>query len=108
EQPVSPIYAWVFVTDREEGLVMVSAGRLVDGDPKNNFLDKEHIVRFNPDGKLAGAMHSYMAGTNLFVVGKNGLFVLGLRNDALEAPTIIGELITNTLLTPSLSSSDGE
>ena len=26
EQPISFIYAWVFVTDREEGLVMVSVG----------------------------------------------------------------------------------
>src|SRR5438128_1131623 len=101
EQPISSIYAWVFVTDREEGLVMVTVGRLVDGDPENNFLDKEKIIRFNPDGKLAGAMHSFMAGTNLFVVGKNGLFVLGLRNDALEAPTIIGELTTDTTFTPS-------
>jgi len=37
-------------------------------------------------------MHSFMAGTNLYVVGKNGLFVVGLRNDALEAPALVGEL----------------
>ncbi len=92
EQPVSPIYAWVFVTDREEGLVMVTVGTLLDGNPDNNFFDKEKIVRFNPDGKLSGAMHSFMAGTNLYVVGKNGLFVVGLRNDALEAPVLAGEL----------------
>jgi hypothetical protein len=92
EQPVSLIYAWIFVTDREEGLVMVSVGTLVDGDPANNFLDKETIIRFNPDGKLTGAMHSYMAGTNLYVVGKNGLFVLGLSNTELIAPKLIGEL----------------
>ncbi len=92
EQPVSFIYAWVFVTDREEGLVMVSVGTLVDGDPNNNFLDKEKIIRFNPEGKLTGAMHSFMAGTNLYVVAAKGLFVLGLRNDALEAPQINGEL----------------
>src|SRR5439155_8409963 len=79
-------------TDREEGLVMVSVGTLVDGDPNNNFLDQEKVIRFNPDGKLTGAMHSFMAGTNLYVVGKNGLFVLGLRNDALAAPLLIGEL----------------
>src|SRR6185503_12182202 len=39
EQPISFIYAWVFVTDREEGLVMCSVGTLVDGNPENNFLD---------------------------------------------------------------------
>jgi len=92
EQPVSPIYAWVFITDREEGLVMVTVGTLLDGNPDNNFLDKEKIIRFNPDGKLTGAMHSFMAGTNLYVVGKNGLFVVGLRNDALAAPILAGEL----------------
>lgn len=92
EQPASLIYAWVFVTDREEGLVMCSVGTLVDGDPANNFLDKEKIIRFNPDGKLDGAMHSFMAGTNLFVVGKNGLFVLGLSNTELKEPTVLAEL----------------
>jgi hypothetical protein len=92
EQPVSPLYAWVFVTDREEGLVMVTVGTLLDGNPDNNFFDKEKVIRFNPDGKLTGAMHSFMAGTNLYVVGKNGLFVVGLRNDVLEAPMLAGEL----------------
>ena len=99
EQPVSATYAWVFVTDREEGLVMVSVGTLVDGDPNNNFLDKEKIIRFNPGGKLAGAMHSFMAGTNLYVVGRNGLFVLGLHNNKLEAPTLLSE-VTSGLKNP--------
>ena len=92
EQPVSPIYAWVFITDREEGLVMATVGTLLDGNPDNNFFNREKIIRFNPDGKLTGAMHSFMAGTNLYVAGKNGLFVVGLRNDALEAPMLAGEL----------------
>ena len=99
EQPVSPIYAWVFITDREEGLVMVTVGTLLDGNPDNNFFDREKTVRFNPDGKLTGAMHSFMAGTNLYVVGKNGLFVVGLRNDALVAPVLAGEM-TNGLVNP--------
>ena len=99
EQPVSATYAWVFVTDREEGLVMVSVGTLVDGDPNNNFLDKEKIIRFNPGGKLTGAMHSFMAGTNLYVVGRNGLFVVGLHNDKLEAPTLLSE-VTSGLKNP--------
>jgi hypothetical protein len=100
EQPISLIYAWVFITDREEGLVMCSVGTLVDGDPENNFLDKEKVIRYNPDGKLTGAMHSFMAGTNLFVVGKNGLFVLGLSNTELKAPTMVAELSTHEFNNP--------
>jgi hypothetical protein len=94
EQPISLIYAWVFVTDRDEGLVMVSVGTLVDGNPENNFLDngKEKIIRYNPGGKLTGAMQSYMAGTNLFVVAKRGLFVLGLSNTELAPPKLLAEL----------------
>jgi hypothetical protein len=37
-------------------------------------------------------MHSFMAGTNLFVVGGNGLFVLGLSNTELREPELLGEL----------------
>ena len=92
EQPVSLIYAWVFVTDRQEGLVMVSVGTLVDGDPANNFLDHEKMIRYNPEGKLTGAMHSFMAGTNLYVVAQKGLFVLGLSNTELKEPTLVSEL----------------
>jgi len=107
EQPVSPIYAWVFITDREEGLVMTTVGTLLDGDPNNNFFDKEKIIRFNPDGKLTGAMHSFMAGTNLYVVGKNGLFVVGLRNDVLEAPILAGELLSGVAADVSRLKSSG-
>jgi hypothetical protein len=93
EQKISLAYAWVFITDREEGLVMTTVETLVDGDPNNNFLDKSlKTHRYNPDGKLTGAMHSYMAGTNLFVVGAKGLFLLGLSNTNLDAPTLLGEL----------------
>src|SRR5204862_8222118 len=67
EQPISLIYGFVYVTDREEGLVNILVGTLVDGDPMNNFLrdNKDNVVRFNPDGKLTGAMQAYMAGNNL-------------------------------------------
>ena len=40
EQPVNPIYAFVYITDLHEGLVIQQVGTLVDGNPDNNFLDK--------------------------------------------------------------------
>jgi hypothetical protein len=93
EQPISLIYAWAFITDREEGLVMATVATLVDGNPDNNFLDQDlKVIRYNPAGKLTGAMHSYMAGTNLFVVGAKGLFAMSLSNTQLIAPRLLGEL----------------
>jgi len=41
-----------------------------------------------------------MAGTNLYVVGKNGLFVLGLSNTELVAPTMVAEVSGGELKNP--------
>ena len=38
EQPIDIFYAYVFVSDREEGLVVVDVRTLVDGNPDNNFV----------------------------------------------------------------------
>ena len=38
EQPIDLFYAFVYVSDREEGLVIVNVATLVDGNPDNNFL----------------------------------------------------------------------
>lgn len=97
EQDVSLLYAFVFITDREEGVVFTTVGTLVDGNPQNNFLSgpgsKETTLRFNPDNKLHGAQHGYMAGNILWVVGENGLFAIQVL-DAQKKPNpkIIGEL----------------
>lgn len=101
EQPISLIYAWVYVTDREEGLVMVNVGTLVDGNPENNFFDKKKdVIRFNPEGKLTGAMGACMAGTNLYVIAQRGLFVLGLSNTALKPPKLLAELSAGEFKNP--------
>jgi hypothetical protein len=92
EQPISLIYAWTFITDREEGLVMVNVGTLVDGDPDNNFFNKKDVIRFNPENKLQGATGAFMAGTNLYVVAERGLFVLALNNTELKPPRIVAEV----------------
>ena len=89
EQPISPVYAFVYITDLHEGLVIQQVGTLVDGNPDNNFLDREPSVRFNPDGKLTGARHSYVAGTNLYVVCERGLVVVSI-SDPLK-PAVVGE-----------------
>ena len=45
EQSIAPLYAFLYVADREEGLVVVGdpktgVGTLLDGDPQNNFLKR--------------------------------------------------------------------
>src|SRR4029077_21260159 len=53
EKPVHALYAYIYVTDRDEGLILVPASTLLDGNPLNNFLGRE--LTFNPGGILKGA-----------------------------------------------------
>jgi len=79
EQAVHPIYDLAFVTDRQEGLIVV--GRLhvlLDGDPRNNSL--ERLSTFNPQGALAGASSLTLAGTIGYVTTPRGLSVLDLAD----------------------------
>jgi hypothetical protein len=79
EQPVHPIYDLAFVSDREEGLVVV--GRLhvlLDGDPRNNRIGR--LAAFNPQGALAGASSITLAGTTGYVTTPRALAVLDLAD----------------------------
>ncbi|MDB6170544.1 MAG: hypothetical protein JWM88_3408 [Verrucomicrobia bacterium] len=98
EQPVNPIYGDVFVTDREEGLVIVPVGTLVDGNPANNFLSEQDTIRFNPENALAGASHGYMAGTRLYVVCTAGVVVVDITDPA--RPRIAGQTPAGFLRNP--------
>lgn len=76
EQSIHPIYGYLFVTDRYEGLILVGAGTLLDGDPTNNFLERE--LTFNPDGLLRGARSVTIVGTYAYVCCDAGLVVVDL------------------------------
>ena len=52
EQPIHPMYALIYITDLEEGLVMATAATLLDGNPSNNFLQR--AAAFNPEGRAQG------------------------------------------------------
>jgi hypothetical protein len=64
------------VTDKYEGLIMVSAATLLDGNPANNFLERD--VTFNPDGLLCGATAVTIAGNYAYVCCDAGLVVVDL------------------------------
>ncbi len=93
EQPINMLYAYVYVTDREEGLVMVNVATLVDGNPENNFLKKDIV--FNPEGKLKGATYCFVAGERLYITCDRGLEVVDISDtmkDPKAPPRLVGEL----------------
>lgn len=76
EAPIHMAYAFIYVADAEEGLVMVSAANILDGNPLNNYLKKD--VVFNPDGLLHGARSVTVIGTNVYVGCDAGLVVVSV------------------------------
>jgi hypothetical protein len=76
EAIVHPLYGYIFVADREEGLITVPAASLLDGNPLNNFLGRE--VTFNPGGILCGARSLAIVGTYAYVGCNAGLVVIAL------------------------------
>jgi hypothetical protein len=68
------MYAFLYVADREEGLVMINAATLLDGDPRNNFIKRD--IAFNPENVLRGASHIAIAGTLLYISCDKGLVIV--------------------------------
>ena len=96
EQPIDPFYAFVYVSDREEGLVVVNVATLVDGNPDNNFV--KETARFNPGGVLTGASFVAAAGHRLYLTTPHGLFVIDVSDPA--HPRLAGQLVGDFLRNP--------
>src|SRR5438046_6054277 len=96
EQPIDLFYAFVYVSDLQEGLVIVNVATLVDGNPDNNFLKKD--VVFNPDGVLSGATFVAAAGHRLYMTTPRGLYVVDV-SDPMH-PRIAGQLTSGFLRNP--------
>ena len=71
------MYGYIYVTDRDEGLILVPAGTLLDGNPLNNFLGRE--LTFNPGGILNGARAITIVGTFAYISCDAGLVVVVAR-----------------------------
>ncbi len=76
EQHVHPLYAYIYVTDKCEGLILIGAGTFLDGNPMNNFL--ERALTYNPDGILNGAKNISIVGTYAYICCDAGLVVVAL------------------------------
>jgi hypothetical protein len=96
EQPIDLFYAFVYVSDREEGIVGSNVATIVDGNPDNNFFKRD--VTFNPGGVLTGATFVTAAGHRLYVTAPGGLFVVDCT-DPLH-PRLAGQYSGNFLRNP--------
>jgi hypothetical protein len=96
EQPIHPLYAYLYVVDKYEGLILVNAATLLDGDPLNNFL--ERALTFNPDGALTGATNITIAGTYAYVMTERGLCIINI-NDPLH-PQLVKQIGAPALKAP--------
>src|SRR5256886_2336500 len=96
EQPIDLFYAFVYVSDREEGLVGSNVATLVDGNPDNNFLKRD--VTYNPDGALTGATFVTAAGHRLYMTTPRGLFVIDCTDPM--HPRLAGQYTGNFLRNP--------
>ena len=96
EQPIDLFYAFVYVSDREEGIVGSNVATIVDGNPDNNFFKRD--VTFNPNGLLTGASYVTAAGHRLYVTAPAGLFVVDC-SDPLH-PRLVGQYSGDFLRDP--------
>src|SRR6202158_699878 len=106
EQAIHPIYAFLYVADKQEGLVITGnpdlkgknpgVGTLLDGDPRNNFL--ERALTFNPNGVLNGSRRITIAGTFAYILCDRGLVVVDLDNPL--DPRITAEMDSTELVEP--------
>jgi len=88
EQPIPLLYGFLYVADKEEGLVVIGnpdlkakspgVGTLLDGNPANNFLQR--AATFNPDGLLTGARRISIVGNYAYILTDRNLVVVDLQN----------------------------
>lgn len=76
EGPIHPLYAYLYVADKLEGLILVNAATLLDGDPRNNFLKR--ALTFNPNGVLTGANNVTIAGNYAWVTTDRELVIVDI------------------------------
>jgi hypothetical protein len=92
EQPIHPLYGYLYVADKYEGLIVVNAATLLDGDPLNNYL-KRAGPAFNPAGALTGASNITIAGTHAYMTTDRTLVVIDIKDPL--APRIARQIPLN-------------
>ena len=90
EQKVHPLFGYLYICDKYEGLILTGAATTIDGNPVNNFLKKE--VCFNPDNLLFDAKHCLIVGHYAYVSCAAGLVVIDIDDPKNPKVTsVVGE-----------------
>jgi hypothetical protein len=92
EQPFHSLYHYAYVVDAEEGLILVNVDTLVDGEARNNFL--ERALTWNPEGRLDGAQHIVVAGSHAYITTPRGVEIIDL-NDPLNPQVLSSVPLTD-------------
>jgi hypothetical protein len=86
EQAIHPLYAYLYLVDKYEGLIVVNAATLLDGDPLNNYLKRQlddtkyPNAAFNPDGVLNDANNITIAGTTAYITTDRELVIVSIED----------------------------
>ena len=88
EQPIHALYGYLYVVDKYEGLILVNAATLLDGDPLNNYLKR--AVTFNPSGALNDANSISIAGNYAYITTDEALVIVSI-NDPMN-PRIVNRI----------------
>jgi hypothetical protein len=87
EPKVHPLFGYLYVADKYEGLILIGVATTIDGNPSNNFLKRE--VTFNPDGVLNGACNVTIVGSFAYICCDAGLAVVSLNEPTHPALTSV-------------------
>ncbi|HEV2194165.1 MAG TPA: hypothetical protein VGR55_01185 [Candidatus Acidoferrum sp.] len=108
EQSIHLLYGFLYVADKEEGLIIIGnpdlkskspgVGTLLNGNPADNFLKR--ALTFNPGGVLSGASRITIAGTFAYVLTDKALVVVDLDNP-------LAPRVTATIGAPALNNPRG-
>jgi hypothetical protein len=99
EQSIHPLYAYLYVVDKYEGLIPVNVATLLDGDPLNNYLKRALDPKkypngsFNPGGILNEANNITLAGNHAYVTTNDKLVIVNL-DDPLN-PRVVNQVSLN-------------
>lgn len=77
EQPFHPLFNYAFISDAQEGLILVDIDPLTDAEPRNNFF--ERALTWNPDNVLDGAKHLSIGGHYLYIAANAGLVIVDIN-----------------------------